>query len=349
MPTNRLLLLCLAALVGCAGPREADPPPPFELSGTSWRLLPEPGASVPAPDEPAATALFSDGRRIAGSTGCNRYFGEYEQDSDRLILSRVGSTRMACAPPAMAREADFLGRLERVARWSVAGDTLLLKDEAGAAVLRFQRQDAAPGDVGEMLPQPTGQTHVFECAPPQGEAFSFTLRTGPGEAAVWLPARFGGRYLVLGQARAAGGARYEGDGVTVWNKGDEAVLEVGDAAFPGCTRNPARAAWEDARRLGVDFRAVGQEPGWLLEIDAERSLRFLYDYGAREITAPAPKPVTAGGRTVYRLATAQGALVVEIEPAPCADAMSGEAFEARVTVAVGGAAYAGCGRALGQG
>ena len=31
--------------------------------------------------------------------------------------------------------------------------------------------------------------------------------TGPGEIALWLPARFGSRYLVLGQVRAASGAK----------------------------------------------------------------------------------------------------------------------------------------------
>jgi membrane-bound inhibitor of C-type lysozyme len=49
-----------------------------------------------------------------------------------------------------------------------------------------------------------------------------------------LPARFGRSDLVLGQVRAASGAKYEGDGVVVWTKGDEALLEVDGATYPGC-------------------------------------------------------------------------------------------------------------------
>ncbi len=84
-----------------------------------------------------------------------------------------------------------------------------------------------------MPPQETGRTLVYAC-----EAFRFTIRTGPGEIALWLPEELGDRYLVLGQVRAASGAKYEGDDVMVWTHQDEAMLYVDGEAFTGCALTP---------------------------------------------------------------------------------------------------------------
>ncbi len=55
---------------------------------------------------------------------------------------------------------------------------------------------------------------------------SFIMKNGPGEIALWLPKRFGHPYLVLGQVRAASGARYEGDGVTVMRSGAALIHSI---------------------------------------------------------------------------------------------------------------------------
>lgn len=100
-------------------------------------------------------------------------------------------------------------------------------DSVEIALVRAGRE---PRDHG-MAPQKAGQTYVYECA--DGE-FDFTTRTGPGELALWLPARFGRPYLVLSQVRAASGAKYREGDVVVWTKGAEALLEVGDEVYTGC-------------------------------------------------------------------------------------------------------------------
>jgi putative lipoprotein len=103
--------------------------------------------------------------------------------------------------------------------------------------------------------------------------------------------------------------------------------------------------WEAARERGVDFRAVGQEPGWWLEISG-RDLELAVDYGERRLTLREPKRELEGGRRVYR-GTADGhAVEVGLEKRRCEDAMSGEAFTTTVTVELDGETYRGCGRTL---
>jgi putative lipoprotein len=123
-----------------------------------------------------------------------------------------------------------------------------------------------------------------------------------------------------------------------------------DAPAPAEASEPARPQppdpWEDARTRGIDFRALGQEPGWFLEIDRERWIRFFYDYAERQATTPVPQPERRGTTTTYDAATDAHHLQVVIEEAPCMDVMSGEAFPNRVTVVLDGRRFDGCGRTL---
>lgn len=132
----------------------------------------------------------------------------------------------------------------------------------------------------------------------------------------------------------------------------------------GCARSPAdqeappaearteeapetdATVWETARQQGVDFRAVGNEPGWVLDLFEGDRIRFRYDYGQREAVVPAPEPTAAAGQTVYRAETEAHDLTVTVSDSACTDTMSGERFTATVTVELDGRTYRGCGRAL---
>ncbi len=98
----------------------------------------------------------------------------------------------------------------------------------------------------------------------------------------------------------------------------------------------------------VDFRAVGQEPGWVLEITEGESIHFTYAYGEREAYAPVPRPEIdpATGTVVYHAVTEAHDLGVTIERTPCVDVMSGAAHETTVTVTLNGETYRGCGGRL---
>jgi putative lipoprotein len=94
-----------------------------------------------------------------------------------------------------------------------------------------------------------------------------------------------------------------------------------------------------------DFKALGQEPGWLLEIVSGKQITFTYDYGESKVVAPTPAPRTEsrGAVRIYDATTASGDLRVEIDPTPCADVMSGQPFPATVTVTLSGRSFRGCG------
>ena len=114
-------------------------------------------------------------------------------------------------------------------------------------------------------------------------------------------------------------------------------------------RPPSAAAvdpWQRARDRGIDFRAIGQEPGWFLEIDYQGSMKLVYDYGEREVAAAAPARSAEPGRWAFEVMTDSGRVAVVIEERSCSDVMSGQPFPTTVTVDVGGRRLEGCGRAL---
>lgn len=193
-----------------------------------------------------------------------------------------------------------------------------------------------------------GETFVYDCRDPRGGDFAITLRNGPGEAALWLPQRFEPVYRVLGQVVSASGAKYQDGDVVVWTKGDIALLEIDGETYRDCALNPYKSVWEGAKLSGIDFRAVGNEPGWLLEIRDGRKLRFVYNYGEREVSLPAPAPVEehATAQTLYTARDAEHELRIILQALPCQDAMSGEQFSTTVTVYLDGQRYRGCGRSL---
>jgi uncharacterized membrane protein len=126
---------------------------------------------------------------------------------------------------------------------------------------------------------------------------------------------------------------------------DQATAQA-QAAPPAPGESAGPAPWEAARRRGVDYRALGQEPGWFLEIDHSAQLRLVYDYGERAVTASAPEPRADGARTTYEV-TSPAAVSVVIERRPCSDVMSGLPFPDSVVVTVSDRELHGCGQQLG--
>lgn len=106
-------------------------------------------------------------------------------------------------------------------------------------------------------------------------------------------------------------------------------------------------AWNQARAAGVDFRAVGQEPGWMLDIYTETRMRLLWDYGERIADFPLTAPDTSQeGATRYETSQGGRRLAVTIRRAPCQDVMSGEPYPATVQVVIDGRTLQGCGKSV---
>ncbi len=104
--------------------------------------------------------------------------------------------------------------------------------------------------------------------------------------------------------------------------------------------------WHQAKLRGDAFRAVGQEPGWLLEITNGEEIVLVTDYGQSRNSYPYVEPVIyqTERRTQYVLESY--GVTVEIRGQRCTDVMSGEEFEVSVSIIMTDRRLEGCGRAL---
>lgn len=75
------------------------------------------------------------------------------------------------------------------------------------------------------------------------------------------------------------------------------------------------------------FRAVGQEPGWIVRI-YDDIMTYEADYGERRVTVNTPEAEEFDGGRRY----VTDALIVEIMDTDCNDSMSGAAYPASVIV-----------------
>jgi len=122
-------------------PRETcgQPIAASELRNTYWRLVRLEGESVQAQDQQREPHLVfaAEGERVSGSGGCNRLLGTFELEGERIKLSPMAATRMAC-PAGMDQEQRFVRSLERVVRYRIRGSQLELFAEGPEPVARFE-------------------------------------------------------------------------------------------------------------------------------------------------------------------------------------------------------------------
>ena len=104
--------------------------------------------------------------------------------------------------------------------------------------------------------------------------------------------------------------------------------------------------WHKAKLRGVAFRAIGQEPAWLLEITDGSEIVLSTDYGQNVNRYPYVDPVVyqEQRRTLYVID--DGNIEIEIRGQPCQDVMSGEEFSVSVTIRTADRELKGCGRVL---
>lgn len=117
----------------------------------------------------------------------------------------------------------------------------------------------------------------------------------------------------------------------------------GDVPTPA----PAPSPWAEAAARGVVIRAVGNEPGWFVEVDNGDMppLRATLDYGERRIEVASTVSLSSSHGFGGKLADGTD-VVLRIKHEPCNDGMSGEAFEASAVLTVGDKQYQGCGAYL---
>jgi len=134
---------------------------------------------------------------------------------------------------------------------------------------------------------------------------------------------------------------------------EPAKQEEAPAAPAAETANSPAAAlaamptWETARAAGVDFRAIGQEPGWIVDIYTQDRIVALLDYGETRIEFPRGEPTyPAEGATRFSAQQDGHTLSITYRRFPCEDAMSGEPYPSSVEVVIDGRTLNGCGRSV---
>jgi len=184
-------------------------------------------------------------------------------------------------------------------------------------------------------------TFVYECE----RDFSFVARVeDPDSIWLFLP----NETLKLPHVQSASGAKYQNAEVLFWNKGNSAMLEGFGTQYKACLNNRMLAVWEHSKLNGFDYRAVGNEPGWVLEISEGKGLVFQYDYGQSTKIFPylPPKTDNTKRQSIYTSTLDKAQIEVLIKGQFCQDTMADQSYESAVTINFNGKQYHGCGKSL---
>jgi len=103
------------------------PTPDASLTNTYWKLVELDGqpAALGAGERELHMVLNSEGDRVQGFSGCNRFTGGYELSDGQLRFKQLASTGMACMD-GMEQEQRFLELLAGAMRFTISGDSLVL-------------------------------------------------------------------------------------------------------------------------------------------------------------------------------------------------------------------------------
>jgi membrane-bound inhibitor of C-type lysozyme len=191
----------------------------------------------------------------------------------------------------------------------------------------------------DAVPEGVLRAYVWECADGQ----RLMLRNLFRERAIAIDFHDGTRRL--DQTPSASGARYA-DAVTVfWSKGSAATLERQGAPAVTCEERRAESLREDARVRGVAFRALGNEPGWVLEVGPGPRLSWTTNFGELRYDFDQATASTTDGAVTYVAQQGTNAIKATVRVERCVD--DGEIeFDHAAIVEFEGQQYRGCGSRL---
>lgn len=367
------------ASVQPAARSQAQAPQPVALWGTAWRLENLAGTSVL--DRVQATLEFPSEGRASGNGSCNRFNGVVTLEGDSIKFGGLATTRKSCLDAVMRQEDAYLAALRDAERFEIDGQALLIHLKDRSEPLRYVAADA-------MVQGPVKQIErsTASATPALTGIWTVVAHHSPGVSAlndVQARERYGETLRLTAGAAISSGNRCSDPRYTARQVPTESYLANEFKLPPGSLkplvgRNQmqlmevtcGKAAWTalgaklleiNANRAlapwdGVffeltrdrDFRAIGQEPGWQLEIRKGAEMRLTYDYGKGMAVTPAPKLQvdTSSGRRTYHASTEGNDLSVVIVPVACIDSMSGRAFPATVSVTLNGRTFRGCGEEM---
>jgi heat shock protein HslJ/uncharacterized membrane protein len=355
------------------------PPAATDLIGTAWRLESLGNGKLQAGTQPSLE--FPTEGRAGGNGSCNRFNGIVIVAGDGIKFSGLATTRKACAEAVLRQEEAYLASLRDAVRYEADAQTLRIFAAGRDEPLRFVAAPAsAPAPAQGIQPAAAAE------APSLMGIWTVVGHTMPGVAALseqQARARLGESLRLTRGVAASDGQRCEAPqyaGRTeraqeflgsqyritpdalkpVARRQQLRIMQVscggsGWSALGGTLieldRDRALAPWDGVffeLARDRDFRAVGQEPGWQLEIRMGSEMRFTYDYGKGSAVTPAARAVLDArtGTRSFHARTESNDLRIEIVPVKCEDAMSGKPYPATVTVTLNDRSFRGCGEPL---
>lgn len=351
------------------------------LWGTAWRLESLAGAAVQGGGAP--TLEFASDGRASGNGSCNRFNGVVTIEGDRIQFGGIAATRMACAEAArMQREEAYFAALQAAERFEMDAESLRIYSADRPEPLRFVAvQAAAPRSANSIerapattaMPSPTGIWTVVGYHLPgtgatggdaarthHGASIRLTARSATAPGGQCNEPRYTARRVPANQYLAEEFKLEPGSLAPLAGRNQIQVMDVscGGARWTALgarlieiDRDRALAPWDGVfyeLRRDRDFRAVGQEPGWQLEMRMGAEIRLTYDYGKGTAVTPAARVEldSSSGTRTYHAVSGGNDLRVVIVPVRCEDSMSGRPFAATVTVTLNGRAFRGCGEEL---
>ncbi|MBL8881452.1 MAG: YbaY family lipoprotein [Hyphomicrobium sp.] len=113
---------------------------PLSLFSASW--LDEDIVGGGVLDRARTMIRFEIDGAVAGLGGCNRFTGRAKIEDQQLEVGPLAATRKACTPALMDQETKFFDAMAKVRSFEIDQATrkLVLKDETGAALVRFSAE-----------------------------------------------------------------------------------------------------------------------------------------------------------------------------------------------------------------
>jgi heat shock protein HslJ/uncharacterized membrane protein len=360
-------------------PLDTAAPPAVTLLGTAWRLDRLGGAAIRGGAQP--TLEFPAEGRAGGQGSCNRFNGIVSVEGNAIMFAGIAATRKACAEAVMRQEDTYLSALREAVRFEADAESLRIFSAGRDEPLRFIAAPApatppAAGIQPSSAPQAPSLAGIWtvvghhipgtsamsdgQARQHYGESLRLTASAATSAGTPCREPRYDVESVAVGEYLAAQYRLAPGSLRPLAGKSRMRVMRVSCERVPWAALGGSLLEVDRDRALaprdGVffelerdrDFRGLGQEPGWQLEIRKGAEMRLTYDYGKSSAVTPAPRvqldPKT-GTRTFHSASEAND-LTVEIVPVGCEDSMSGRPFPATVTVTLNGRSFHGCGESL---
>ena len=207
---------------------------PSELAGSHWQLVQLRGVrdSVFTPEAATVYTLEfgSDGQAIVVG-GCNRGGGTFAVTRPSgLTFGPLATTRAMCPPGSIS--ARYLGDFARMRSYQLVGGHLFISLADNGGIYEFAPEP--PKSLAEAGPDPV----AFSCTDSTGartRVIAEFSKSADGKGKVTVRSK--GKQFVLPQVASGSGARYEGSGVMLWNKGRDAMVSWQGVNL-NCSGNP---------------------------------------------------------------------------------------------------------------